>query len=277
MNILAISSQVVMGHVGNSAAQFVLQVLGHDVWAVPTTVLSHHPGHGAPAGRATPADALDALLTNLQQGGWLAKIDAVMTGYFTGSAQIEVAARHIRALTAVRRDMPVLVDPVIGDGDARGGRIYVAEEVHEAIRAELVPLATIITPNVFELAHLCGYDGPRTRHWAIDAARALGVAEVLVTSAPGAQAGSHSAAIANLAITAQHLSTHATPCAAAVPHGVGDVTAACYFGNRLNGVAVDAAAAAATTTVAALIERAHTSPTADLPLIAGRHLIVDAS
>ena len=36
MNVLSIQSQVVYGHVGNSAAAFVLQRQGHAVWQVPT-------------------------------------------------------------------------------------------------------------------------------------------------------------------------------------------------------------------------------------------------
>lgn len=40
--VIAIQSQVVHGHVGNSAAVFPLQACGIEVAAVPTTLLSNH-------------------------------------------------------------------------------------------------------------------------------------------------------------------------------------------------------------------------------------------
>ena len=44
--IIVISSHVVRGTVGNRAAVFALETLGHPVWAVPTVILPWHPGHG---------------------------------------------------------------------------------------------------------------------------------------------------------------------------------------------------------------------------------------
>ncbi len=46
----------------------------------------------------------------------------------------------------------VLCDPVIGDH----GGLYVPEAVATAIRDRLMPLATLATPNRFELAWLTG-------------------------------------------------------------------------------------------------------------------------
>ena len=55
MRILSMSSQVAYGPVGNTAAVPALQALGHEVLAVPTVILSNHPGHGAPAVLRVPA------------------------------------------------------------------------------------------------------------------------------------------------------------------------------------------------------------------------------
>ena len=65
MNILSIQSSVVFGHVGNSAARFALQRLGLDVWAVPTVLLSNHPGHGRFRGEATAEPGSESALNNL--------------------------------------------------------------------------------------------------------------------------------------------------------------------------------------------------------------------
>ena len=55
MRVLSISSQVVWGPVGNSAAVPALQAGGHEVLGLPTITLSAHPGHGPPAGFRTDA------------------------------------------------------------------------------------------------------------------------------------------------------------------------------------------------------------------------------
>ena len=47
MRILSIQSSVAYGHVGNSAATFPLQLLGHEVWPVITVHFSNHTGYGA--------------------------------------------------------------------------------------------------------------------------------------------------------------------------------------------------------------------------------------
>ena len=44
--VIVISSHVMRGSVGNRAAVFALETLGHQVWALPTIVLPWHPGHG---------------------------------------------------------------------------------------------------------------------------------------------------------------------------------------------------------------------------------------
>ncbi|MEK9708140.1 MAG: pyridoxal kinase, partial [Alphaproteobacteria bacterium] len=62
MRILSFQSQVIFGHVGNSAAAFPLQCLGHDVWAVPTAILSNHAGYPDTAGRAAAPAEIAALV-----------------------------------------------------------------------------------------------------------------------------------------------------------------------------------------------------------------------
>ncbi len=47
MRVLSIQSHVAYGHVGNSAAVFPLQRLGHEVWPVLTVNFSNHTGYGA--------------------------------------------------------------------------------------------------------------------------------------------------------------------------------------------------------------------------------------
>jgi len=58
MNILSIQSWVAYGHVGNAAAVFPMQRLGHEVWAVNTVQFSNHPGYGGFRGQVFSADAV---------------------------------------------------------------------------------------------------------------------------------------------------------------------------------------------------------------------------
>src|SRR5208337_4926031 len=81
MRVLSIQSDVVYGHVGNGAARFALQRLGHEVWAVPTVLLSSHAGYATVAGESLPADLLRRLIDGLDANGWLANCDAVLSGY----------------------------------------------------------------------------------------------------------------------------------------------------------------------------------------------------
>ena len=69
MNVLSIQSAVTFGHVGNSAATFALQRLGHDCWPVATVQLAHHPAHGAWRGRVTPAGELSSTVEALAARG----------------------------------------------------------------------------------------------------------------------------------------------------------------------------------------------------------------
>jgi pyridoxine kinase len=177
--VLCLSSQVVWGPVGNTAAVPALQAAGHEVLQVPTVLLSHHPGHGRPVVQAMAAEMMAALIESVEAKGGLAGCTAVMTGYFATAAQVGVAASIIRRLRAANSGVMVLTDPVMGDD----GRLYVPDDVASAIRTDLVPLAGILTPNCFELSWLTGAS-VMDHASALAAARRLPVAEVVVTSVP---------------------------------------------------------------------------------------------
>lgn len=223
MRILAISSQVAYGQVGNSAAVPALQAAGDEVIALPTVILSNQPEHGSPAGLRMPAATLASILDRLGEMAVLDGCDAVFTGYFTSNDQIHCVVRSIRRMKAANPDLVVLVDPIIGDGSA----LYVPLPVAEAIRDDLLPLATITTPNRFELEWLSGASVLNPAG-AIAAARRLAVAEVVATSIP-AGAGH----LATLAITGEDAIEQITAVVENVPHGTGDFLAAMYLSNRL--------------------------------------------
>ena len=215
------------GHVGNSGARFALQRLGADVWALPTVLLAHHPGHGRPAGRVSGAAELTSLFDGLVARGWAGKANGALTGYF-GSAEQVVATRDIVVrLKALNPALVFACDPVFGDDGGAYARVGVAE----AIARDLLPLADIATPTRFELSSLTSQriDDP---HDAVRAARLLGVREVVVTSVPCPTG------IANVAVTAAGAWCCRVQREALVPHGTGDLLSALYLLQRLGGGSV---------------------------------------
>ena len=62
MRFLSLQSHVAYGYVGNRAATFPLQRLGHEVWAVNTVEFSNHTGYGEWRGPLlAPGDVRDVI------------------------------------------------------------------------------------------------------------------------------------------------------------------------------------------------------------------------
>jgi hydroxymethylpyrimidine/phosphomethylpyrimidine kinase len=102
--------------------------------------------------------------------------DAVKTGMLGDAAMVETVADALKDIPAPL--VPLVVDPVMV---AKGGARLLADAAVAAIRARLLPLATLVTPNLPECEALIGA-APATRDEARAAARkfhALGVRHVL--------------------------------------------------------------------------------------------------
>ncbi|MBO0764234.1 MAG: bifunctional hydroxymethylpyrimidine kinase/phosphomethylpyrimidine kinase [Hyphomicrobiaceae bacterium] len=226
--VLAISSLVARGRVGLAATVPALEWLGHEVWAMPTVMLASRPGLGRPSGHEVPPPDLAAMLGALEADGCWPKLGAVLTGYFPSPRSAAVVAAAIRGIRRAVPKVPVLVDPIMGDN----GRLYVGEATAAAIRDELMPLATMATPNLFELGWLTGAaegaaGDPRAT------ARRLGPSTVVVTSA--AETGD---SITTLAIEAAAVIERTRPRREGIPNGAGDLFAGLLLGRLLNGDAL---------------------------------------
>lgn len=224
--VIVISSHVVRGSVGNRAAVFALETLGHPVWAVPTVTLPWHPGHGRATRIVPDDDAFAALMRDLEAAPWLGEVGGVLSGYLGSPAQ---AAAVASLVAAVRRRTPgalYVCDPVMGDL----GGLYVPRATAEAIRDRLLPLADVATPNRWELQWLSGQacDTPRE---AIAAAGRLGPPTMLVTSAPVMMADSTGNLLvaATRALMAEHRIVDRPP------NGLGDLTGALFLARLLEG------------------------------------------
>ncbi len=241
--ILAISSQVVRGHVGLSATVPVLQSLGHEVWALPTILLASRPGLGRLVGHALPEPDLTAMLAALEADGCWPSLDAVFTGYFPSPESVAAAAHAITRIKAARPNIMICVDPILGDN----GRLYVAEETAAAVRSLLLPLATLATPNLFELCWLTG-SSPSSIDEIANVARRLGPPMVVVTSANVTE---HE--VNTLLVTETMQAQRSTPTHAQIPNGAGDLLAGLFLGHLLQQCSPEAALDAALAALARVL------------------------
>ena len=244
--VLSISSQVVYGHVGNSAAAFVMQRMGHDVLAVPTIILSNRPGYKAIAGERTDPQKLHAMLEAVLENGWLADVDAVLTGYVPTAGHAEFCASWIAKIKALNPGALYLCDPIIGD---EPGGIYIDKAAANAVRDHLLPLADIVTPNAFELGWLSGHAIPDAAS-AVSAAQALARPAVVATSAPA-----ESGMIANILVEGRKTAATASPRRTVKAHGTGDFFASIFLAHRLRGYTAAAALRASVAAIDLVLER----------------------
>jgi pyridoxine kinase len=217
--VLAISSQVVYGPVGLNCIVPALQSGGHEVLSIPTILLSNHPGHGKPEGRATAPAELAAMIAALEKLGAFENLDAVITGYFASAEQVEIVASLIARLKC----KIILIDPVMGDH----GKLYVSEVIAKSIQRKLVPLATVLTPNAFELSWLTGL-ATGNRDEAVLAARSLGINEVIATSVVKSE---HE--LSTLRIASQEVEEITSAMETEVPNGTGDLLSGLYLSELL--------------------------------------------
>ena len=235
MNILSIQSEVVYGHVGQGAARFALQRLGHEVWALPTVLYSNHAGYPHVQGEAVSADLLSRLLDGLAANGRLAQCDAVISGYLGNAEQAKAIADAVFHVKRANPKSLYCLDPVLGDD----GRAYAKPGVAEAMARHLLPLADIVTPNRFELVQLSALP-VRDRDDVKAAARRLGRPLVLVTSVP---AGNDRTGV--VAVSESDAWLVSTPLLQDVPHGPGDLFAALFLTEHMAGSTLSEAVRAA--------------------------------
>ncbi|MDR7221315.1 pyridoxal kinase PdxY [Aminobacter aminovorans] len=224
--VIVVSSHVARGSVGNRAAVFALETLGHPVWAVPTVLLPWHPGHGRATRIVPPTEQFAAFMADLERAPWLGEVAAVLSGYLGEPGQVEAVASLVETVKARNPKALYVCDPVIGD---KGG-LYVAEALATGIRDRLLPLADIATPNRYELEWLAGAMADDMRA-TMAAALGLGPATMLVTSAPAMMANG----TGNMLVTQTQalLAEHRT--VDRPPNGLGDLSAAVFLARLLAG------------------------------------------
>ena len=229
MRILSIQSHVAYGHVGNSAAVFPLQRLGHEVWPVLTVNFSNHTGYGAWRGPLIAPEDVAAVITGIEERGEFARIDAVLSGYQGSPAISDVVVDAVRRVKAANPAATYTCDPVMGN--ATSG-CFVNPAIPPKYRSTVIPVADVLTPNQFELGFLTDREalgGPSPLVDILDAAhacRAMGPETVLVTSVFRDDAPDDT--IEMLAVTGEGAWSVRTPRLPMKANGSGDITAALF-------------------------------------------------
>ena len=272
MRFLSLQSHVAYGYVGNRAATFPLQRLGHEVWAVNTVEFSNHTGYGAWRGRTAPADQVADIVHGIEALGMLAKCDALLTGYVGDAALADVVLDTARKVRAANPKAVWCCDPVLGDSDTG---IYVKSGIDVFFRDRALPAADLITPNHFELEHLVGRK-VGTLAEALAAARSLlkGPRLALITSLIRADAPAGQ--IEMLAVTKDAAWRIATPLIAfpIMPNGTGDAVAALFTAHWLQGGDIVGALEKAAASIYAVLEATQAMGERELQLVAAQDKLV---
>ncbi|GGQ03247.1 bifunctional hydroxymethylpyrimidine kinase/phosphomethylpyrimidine kinase [Streptosporangium pseudovulgare] len=138
-------------------------------------------------------------------------VQAVKTGMLASPVLVETVAEVLAGV-----DAPVVVDPV---GVSKHGDALLAPEAVDTVRTRLLPTATVVTPNLWEVAQLTGVkveeEGDMRR--AADAVLTMGPAWVLVKGGhlPGAPVDLLTDGVREFRFTAErhdNRHTHGTGC-----------------------------------------------------------------
>ena len=263
--ILSIQSHVVYGHVGNSAAVFPLQRLGREVWPLMTVQFSSHAGYAGWRGRAFDADVIDECVAGMAAIGVLSRCAGVLTGYIGRPEIGKAALRAFERVRAANGEATYACDPVIG----RAGRgAYVAPGVGEFFRDRALPLATIATPNAFELEWLTGERAHdlETARRAIAALRKRGPRVVVAKSLT--LDDTPTGALDALAGDQAGFWRLRTPRLPIAVNGAGDLFAALFFHHWLETRATPEALSRAASSVHAVVKATQAAGSRELSLIA---------
>jgi pyridoxine kinase len=262
MNVISIQSQVAFGHVGNSAAVFPMQMLGIDVVAVPTTLLSNRPGYPTIRGRAVDAELLADLLLGVEERGAVDAAQMVLSGYLGSAGNAAVVADFVARAKAKNPSLLYCCDPVLGDRD-RG--LFVHTDIPPLVRDLLCPLADIVTPNHFEFEWLSGAKAT-TIDQLMKAARAfMARGTVVVTSAE--LADTPNGDIESVAIERTGAWRVRTPKVPISPNGTGDLFAALFAAARVGGSSTSEALSHAASAIFAVLENTAARGTEEMRIV----------
>jgi len=270
VRILSIQSSVAFGHVGNSAAVFPLQRLGHEVWPVNTVHFSNHTGYGAWRGPMLAASDVADVIAGIGERGVLGQVDAVLSGYQGAEDMGAVILDAVARVKSLNPSAIYCCDPVMGDVDTG---MFVRPGIPEFMRDHMLPRADIATPNHFELDFLAGrvtksLDDVLS---AADDVRGTGPRHLLVTSV--VHDSSPLDHIEILAFSDEGTWAVTTPRLPIWTSGCGDMIAALYTAHLLETGSPADALAATTSSVFAVLQKTIEAGAREIQIVAAQESI----
>jgi hydroxymethylpyrimidine kinase/phosphomethylpyrimidine kinase len=143
-NILTIAGSDPVAGAGIQADLKAIEALGMRACTVITCITSQNTKGVYSVAPVSPEEVdrqLDAVLTDV-------RVDAVKTGMLYDPETVDVVSRRLRCL-----EVPIVVDPVMRA--TTGGSLH-SKGLAQELRKQLMPLATIVTPNIGEARSLTG-------------------------------------------------------------------------------------------------------------------------
>ena len=187
--LIVFSSQLAYGSVGLNSAELIYQTYRMRTAKIPTILLSVLPHYRSVHHVDIPAEWIRHTLHDLDAADALNDLRALATGYLAHPAQAEAIADAIQHMDALKK-LPLVVDPTLGDVEVG---FYTDPALVTALQNTLIPQATGLVPNLFELSQLSGVPLEN-----------LGTAEDIEAAARGLLAGKLEwVAVTGLRFTAQ--------------------------------------------------------------------------
>jgi len=161
-NVLSIAGSDPSGGAGIQADIKAISANGAYAMAVLTALTAQNTQGVSGVHLVPPAfvgEQIDAVFADI-------RVDAIKVGMIATAEIAEAVADALQKHPAV----PVVLDPVM---IAKGGAPLLADDAIATVREALLPLATLLTPNLPEAAHLLGLPMAETRDDMAAQARAL--------------------------------------------------------------------------------------------------------
>lgn len=178
--ILIISDMCGYGKVAAAVQMPIFSYMGHDVFNLPTMLISNT----FPYGKYAILESTDYIVEALGKWNEMGfRFDAITTGFMASEKQAQMVAQYCREQAAF--GTAIYVDPVMGDyGKLYGG----ADEGTIRCMQEMISVAHLCFPNYTEACLLTGMpykqEGitPEEAHTLINKLRRIGSLSVVITS-----------------------------------------------------------------------------------------------
>ena len=179
-NILIVSDMCGYGKVSAAVQMPILSYMGHDVFNLPTMLISNT----FPYGKYAILECTSYIEEALQKWNELGiHFDAITTGFIPSEQQAQLIARYCREQAALGTE--IFVDPVMGDyGKLYGG----ANEGTIRCMREMLSVAHLCFPNYTEACLLTGAEysekgiSKSEVYELVNQLREIGSLSVLITS-----------------------------------------------------------------------------------------------